>query len=79
MTQTQAVDSLYLSLFGMLSLMAHAGYYFSNEGPFLGMSEAIINLQITVACVSTLIKEGGTKDWYCRCLLLATTIISEQT
>ena len=52
---------LHLSMFGLLSLGAHIGYYFSREAPFLGMSAAIINIYNTLACVSALIKEtdGG--------------------
>jgi len=52
---------LHLSIFGLLSLGAHIGYYFSRDAPFLGMSAAIINIHNTLACVSALIKEtdGG--------------------
>ena len=52
---------LHLSMFGLLSLMAHAGYYYSRSAPFLGMSAAIINIHNTLACISALIKEtdGG--------------------
>ena len=54
---------LHLSLFGLLCLGAHAGYYFSNQAPFLGMSAAVINVHNTLACVSTLMKERGLASW----------------
>ena len=50
---------LHLSLFGLLSLTAHAGIYFSDKAPYLGMSAAIINVHNTLTCISALIKEKG--------------------
>jgi len=49
---------LHLSMFGLLSLGAHIGYYYSRDAPFLGMSAAIINIHNTLACISALIKES---------------------
>jgi len=49
---------LHLSMFGLLSLGAHIGYYYSRDAPFLGISAAIINIHNTLACISALIKES---------------------
>jgi len=52
----------HLSLFGLLSLGAHVGNYFSDQAPFLGMSASIINVHNTLTCVSALIKEQSLRD-----------------
>lgn len=52
----------HLSLFGLLSLGAHVGNYFSDHAPFLGMSASIINVHNTLTCVSALIKEQSLRD-----------------
>ncbi len=52
----------HLSLFGLLSLGAHVGNYFSDQAPFLGMSASIINVHNTLTCISALIKEKSLRD-----------------
>lgn len=63
-SRTRARLSLHLSLFGILNLAAHGGYYFSDRAPYLGTSAAIINVHNTLACASGLLKEyeGGIKE-----------------
>jgi len=61
-SRTRARLYFHLSLFGLLNLGAHGGYILSNQAPFLGASAAIINVHNTLACVSALMKEEGSKD-----------------
>ena len=56
-SQTRTTLYAHLSIFGILSLASHTGYYFSKQAPFLGMSAAIINIHNTLAYVSALLKE----------------------
>ncbi|KAL7541181.1 hypothetical protein ACHAXR_011213 [Thalassiosira sp. AJA248-18] len=60
-SQTRLRLCLHLSIFGLLCLASHAGYYFSNQAPFLGMSAAIINVHNALTCVNALAKEEGLK------------------
>lgn len=55
--QTRRRLYLHLSLFGILSLGAHAGMYYTEQAPFLGLSAAAINVHNTLACVNALMKE----------------------
>jgi len=74
-SRTRARLYFHLSLFGLLNLGAHGGYILSNQAPFLGASAAIINVHNTLACVSALMKEEGSKDLVSQ---LAIEIIQEK-
>ena len=52
----------HLGLFGLLNLGAHAGYYFSEASPFLGLSAAAINVHNTLAVANALLKEVSLQD-----------------
>ena len=61
-SQTRTTLYTHLSIFGILSLASHTGYYFSKQAPFLGMSAAIINIHNTLAYVSALLKEKNVEE-----------------
>lgn len=52
----------HLALFGALNLCAHAGCYFTERAPFLGLSAAAINGHNTLAAASALLKESSASD-----------------
>jgi len=61
-SRTRSRLCLHLSLFGILSLCANAGRYFSEEAPFLGMTGVIINVHNVLACAAAVWKEERAQD-----------------
>ena len=57
-SQTRSLLYFHLALFGFFNLVAHAGYYFSTEAPFLGLSAAAINGHNTLAAANAMLKEA---------------------
>ena len=58
----------HLALFGLLNLCAHAGYYFSEEAPFLGLSAAAINVHNTLAVANAFLKEANVSEFVTKVL-----------
>jgi hypothetical protein len=61
-SQTRKMLYFHLAIFGLFNLGAHAGYYFSDQAPFLGLSAAAINVHNTLAVANALLKETSVID-----------------